>query len=138
MDNPSSSTAVRSVGLTGVQIMMRQLASVTNNYGHADATWNLWPEPIAGSPLVPSSSSMSDGASAAGLRHRGTAGASNGSILEVLTMVDRVREVLPHVPDELIIEVHACLFIRTLVVAILVILIYQPLMPFLVHSHFSL
>ncbi|XP_062187100.1 E3 ubiquitin protein ligase RIN2-like isoform X2 [Phragmites australis] len=104
MDNPSSSTAVRSVGLTGVQIMMRQLASVTNNYGHADATWNLWPEPIAGSPLVPSSSSMSDGASAAGLRHRGTAGASNGSILEVLTMVDRVREVLPHVPDELIIE----------------------------------
>ncbi|XP_062189038.1 E3 ubiquitin protein ligase RIN2-like [Phragmites australis] len=104
MDDPSSSTAVRSVGLTGVQMMMRQLASVTDNYGHADATWNLWPEPVAGSSLVPSSSAMSDSASGAGLRLRGTAGARNGSISEVLTMVDRVREVLPHIPDELIIE----------------------------------
>ncbi|OEL24920.1 E3 ubiquitin protein ligase RIN2 [Dichanthelium oligosanthes] len=105
MDNPSSSSAVRSVGLTGVQMMMRQLASVTDNYGHADGTWNLWPEPMAGSSLVPSTSSIPDNASAVGLRLRGTAGTTrNGSLSEVLTMVDRVREVLPHIPDELIIE----------------------------------
>ncbi|CAN6168099.1 unnamed protein product [Urochloa humidicola] len=105
MDNPGSSSAVRSVGLTGVQMMMRQLASVTDNYGHADGTWNLWPEPMAGSSLVPSTSSVPDNASAAGLRLRGTAGSNrNGSLSEVLTMVDRVREVLPHIPDELIIE----------------------------------
>lgn len=104
MDNPSSSSAVRSVGLTGVQMMMRQLASVTDNYGHADGTWNLWPEPMAGSSLVPSTSSMPGSASASGLRLRGGAGTGNGSLSEVLTMVDRVREVLPHIPDELIIE----------------------------------
>ncbi|PAN13947.1 hypothetical protein PAHAL_2G374100 [Panicum hallii] len=105
MDNPSSSSAVRSVGLTGVQMMMRQLASVTDNYGHADGTWNLWPETMAGSSLVPSTSSVPDNAAAAGLRLRGAAGTTrNGSLSEVLTMVDRVREVLPHIPDELIIE----------------------------------
>ncbi|XP_066390796.1 E3 ubiquitin protein ligase RIN2-like isoform X2 [Miscanthus floridulus] len=104
MDNPSSSSAVRSVGLTGVHMMMRQLASVTDNYGHADGTWNLWPEPMAGSSLVPSTSSMPGSASASGLRLRGSAGTGNGSFSEVLTMVDRVREVLPHIPDELIIE----------------------------------
>ncbi|KAG8080565.1 hypothetical protein GUJ93_ZPchr0007g4070 [Zizania palustris] len=104
MDNPSSSSAVRSVGLTGVQMMMRQFTSVTDNYGHTDATWNLWPEPVAGSSIVPSSSSRHDGASAAGLRLHGTARTMNGNISEVLSMVDRVREVLPHIPDELIIE----------------------------------
>uniref|UniRef100_A0A804QCG5 RING-type E3 ubiquitin transferase n=1 Tax=Zea mays TaxID=4577 RepID=A0A804QCG5_MAIZE len=105
IDNPSSSSAVRSVGLSGVQMMMRQLASVTDSYGHADGTWNLWPEPMAGSSLVPSTSSMVPGsASASGLRLRGSAGTGNGSLSEVLTMVDRVREVLPHIPDELIIE----------------------------------
>uniref|UniRef100_A0A0E0LKP8 CUE domain-containing protein n=1 Tax=Oryza punctata TaxID=4537 RepID=A0A0E0LKP8_ORYPU len=104
MDNPSSSSAVTSVGLSGVQMMMRQLTSVTDNYGHSDATWSLWPEPVAGSSIVPSSSSRPDGSSAAGLRFRGTARPVNGSMSEVLSMVDRVREVLPHIPDELIIE----------------------------------
>ncbi|TVU39167.1 hypothetical protein EJB05_12574 [Eragrostis curvula] len=104
MDNPSSSTAVRSVGFTGVQMMMRQLASVSDNYGHADATWNLWPEPMAGSSLVPSSSSLPNSSSAAGLRLRGASGTGNGSMSELLTMLDRVREVLPHIPDELIME----------------------------------
>ncbi|KAL5197084.1 hypothetical protein ABZP36_000596 [Zizania latifolia] len=97
MDNPSSSSAVRSVGLTGVQMMMRQLTSVTDNYGHTDATWNLWPEPVAGTSIIPSSS-------AAGMRLRGTARTMNGNMSEVLSMVDRVREVLPHIPDELIVE----------------------------------
>uniref|UniRef100_A0A0E0I0V0 E3 ubiquitin-protein ligase synoviolin-like TPR repeats domain-containing protein n=1 Tax=Oryza nivara TaxID=4536 RepID=A0A0E0I0V0_ORYNI len=117
MDNPSSSSAVTSVGLSGVQMMMRQLTSVTDNYGHPDATWSLWPEPVAGSSVVPSSSSRPDGASAAGLRFRGTARPANGSMSEVLSMVDRVREVLPHIPDELIIEVHFY-FLSTLVLAI--------------------
>ena len=107
MDDPSSSSAVRSVGLSGVQMMMRQFASVTDNYGHADATWNLWPESMAGPSIVPSSSSRPD-VSSASLRFRGTAGTINGSMSRVNTMVDRVREVLPHMPDELIIEVRFC------------------------------
>ncbi|KAE8791874.1 E3 ubiquitin protein ligase RIN2-like [Hordeum vulgare] len=103
VDDPSSSSAVRSVGLSGVQMMMRQFASVTDNYGHTDTTWNLWPESMAGPSIIPSSSSRPDGVSAS-LRFRGTAGTPNGSMLRVNTMVDRVREVLPHMPDELIIE----------------------------------
>ncbi|GJN32315.1 hypothetical protein PR202_gb20813 [Eleusine coracana subsp. coracana] len=104
MDNASSSTAMRSVGLTGVQMMMRQLASVSENYGHTDATWNLWPDPVSGSSVAPSSSSLPNSAPAAGLRLRGTAGTVNGSMSELHTMLDRVRGVLPHIPDELIME----------------------------------
>ncbi|GJN07440.1 hypothetical protein PR202_ga25273 [Eleusine coracana subsp. coracana] len=104
MDNPSSSTAMRSVGLTGVQMMMRQLASVSENYGHTDGTWNLWPDPVSASSIAPSSSSLPNSAPAAGLRLRGTAGTVHGSMSELLTMLDRVREVLPHIPDELIME----------------------------------
>lgn len=101
-------------------MMMRQLASVTDNYGHADGTWNLWTEPMAGSSLVPSTSSIPDNASASGLQLRGTAGTTrNGNLSEVLTMLDRVREVLPHIPDELIIEVRV-LSPSTLIVIIVV------------------
>ncbi|KQK16229.1 E3 ubiquitin protein ligase RIN2 [Brachypodium distachyon] len=104
MDDPSSSSAVRSVGISGVQMMMRQFAAVTDNYGHTDGTWSLWPESMPGPSIVPSSSSSPDGASTAVLRFRGTAGTINGSMSQVNSMVDRVREVLPHMPDELIIE----------------------------------
>jgi E3 ubiquitin-protein ligase AMFR len=107
MDNPSTSTTMRSVGLTGVQIMMRQLASVSDNYGQCDPPWNLWPEPVTGSSLVPSSSSESNSSPAIGLWHRGTPGSvNNGTMAELLAMLDRVREVLPHIPDQLIMEVH--------------------------------
>ncbi|KAG8080557.1 hypothetical protein GUJ93_ZPchr0007g3437 [Zizania palustris] len=75
-----------------------------DNPSSSNATWNLWPEPVAGSSIVPSSSSRHDGASAAGLRLHGTARTMNGNMSEVLSMVDRVREVLPHISDELIIE----------------------------------
>jgi autocrine motility factor receptor len=43
------------------------------------------------------------------LRFRGaTAGTINGSTSQINSMVDRVREVLPHMPDELILEVYFC------------------------------
>jgi E3 ubiquitin-protein ligase AMFR len=87
-------------------MMMRQLASVSDNYGHTDATWNLWPEPMAESSLVLSSSSLPNGSSASESRPRGTAGSVNGSMTELLAMLDRVREVLPHIPDEIIMEVN--------------------------------
>jgi len=115
--------------------MMRQLASVTDNYGHADGTWNLWPEPMAGSSLVPSTSSMPGSASASGLRLRGSAGTGNGSLSEVLTMVDRVREVLPHIPDELIIEVRVCL---AQLWSLVILVTSHTLTPFLDCSHFLL
>jgi autocrine motility factor receptor len=99
-------------------MMMRQFASVTDNYGRTDATWNLWPEAMAGPSIVPASSARPDGVSAAGLRFRGgPAGTINGSMSQVHSMVDRVREVLPHMPDELILEVYFC-FCYSLVISL--------------------
>jgi E3 ubiquitin-protein ligase AMFR len=87
--------------------MMRQLASVSDNYGHSDSPWNLWPEPMADLSLVPSSSSVSNSSPATGSWHRGTAGSgNNGTMTQLLSMLDRVREVLPHIPDQLIMEVN--------------------------------
>lgn len=102
MDGASTSSAIRSVGLSGVQMMMRQLASVSENYAHSSSvdasSWNLWPSLHApgSSPPQPSLNHNSNGA---GVRFRNTTPPS-----DLLAMVDRVREVLPHMPDELIIQ----------------------------------
>ncbi|KAL0904250.1 hypothetical protein M5K25_026333 [Dendrobium thyrsiflorum] len=102
MDDASTSSAIRSVGLTGVQMMMRQLASVSENYAHrssADASvWNLWPS-LHASGSSPSQPSLNHNRNIAGVRFRNTTPPS-----DLLAMVDRVREVLPHMPDELIIQ----------------------------------
>ncbi|KAI0488286.1 hypothetical protein KFK09_028114 [Dendrobium nobile] len=103
MDDASTSSAIRSVGLTGVQMMMRQLASVSENYAHRSSSpdasaWNLWPS-LHASGSSPSQPSQNHNRNVAGLRFRNTTPPS-----DLLAMVDRVREVLPHMPDELIIQ----------------------------------
>ncbi|KAH8513643.1 hypothetical protein H0E87_006780 [Populus deltoides] len=111
-DGAGPSTAMRSVGLGGVQMMMRHLASVGETYAQTaleDAAWSLWP--MSPSQATPSASSTPP---AAGGRHPGGTGglhmrtashSTNDFIENILAMAETVREVLPHVPDELILQV---------------------------------
>ncbi|XP_042462222.1 E3 ubiquitin protein ligase RIN2-like [Zingiber officinale] len=108
MDGASSSSSVRSVGFEGVQMMMRQLTSVSDNFAHSsldNAAWNLWPSQHPASPIVPASSSIRPTRNTTDLRiRRAPSSPVNNSMPELLAMVDRVREVLPHIPDELIVQ----------------------------------
>ncbi|XP_008796807.2 E3 ubiquitin protein ligase RIN2-like [Phoenix dactylifera] len=107
MDVAGSSSGIRSGGLNGVQMMMRQLTSVSDNYAHGsldDSPWILWPNQQASGSSVPPSSSLRYTRNTAGLQFRDTAPTVNGNMPDILAMVDRVREVLPHMPDELIIQ----------------------------------
>ncbi|THU73619.1 hypothetical protein C4D60_Mb04t24750 [Musa balbisiana] len=106
VDGASSSSSVRPVGFGGVQMMMRQLASVSENFAHGsldDAAWNLWSSQHTSIPSIPSSASIRLNRNAAGQRIR-NASPSVNNMSELLAMVDRVREVLPHIPDELIVQ----------------------------------
>ncbi|KAF3340231.1 E3 ubiquitin protein ligase RIN3-like protein [Carex littledalei] len=96
IDSASSSSGdpFRPLGISGVQMMMRQLASSSSDgFPHSSV------EPSG------SSSTLRYDQNALGLRFR-----SNPSMLnrrsrsEILPMVARVREVLPHIPEELIIQ----------------------------------
>ena len=98
IDSASSSSGnpFRPLGISGVQMMMRQLASSSSDgFPHSGA------EPSG------SSSTLRYDQNALGLRFR-----SNPSMLnrrsrsDILPMVARVREVLPHIPEELIIQVN--------------------------------
>ncbi|OAY63290.1 E3 ubiquitin protein ligase RIN2 [Ananas comosus] len=102
-EGAGSSSAIRSVGLSGVQMMMRQLASVSENYSQGGSSWNLWPSHSTAGSSAAQSSSHAYNRGASGLRFRSTSPA-NGNMTEVLSMAERVREVLPHIPDELIIQ----------------------------------
>lgn len=110
LDGAGPSTAIRSVGFGGVQMMMRHLASVGENYAHTaleDTAWNLWstPHPHA-SPAssIPTASSASRfGGNTGGLRFRNPPSTSE-NIPGILAMANTVREVLPHIPDEIIFQ----------------------------------
>ncbi|KAB5564363.1 hypothetical protein DKX38_004417 [Salix brachista] len=110
-DRAGPSTDMRSVGLGRVQMMMRHLASVGETYAQTaleDAAWSLWP--MSPSQATPSASSTP---SAAGGRHPGGTGGlhmrtashpTNDYVANILAMAETVREVLPLVPDELILQ----------------------------------
>lgn len=102
VDGASTSSTIRSVGLTGVQLMMRQLASVSENYAQnsmGSSSWNLWPglNSPPSSPPQPPALHHSRNAAGERLRNAPTPPA------DLLAMVDRVREVLPHMSAEVII-----------------------------------
>ena len=93
-------------------MMMRHLASVGETYAQTaleDAAWSLWP--MSPSQATPSASSTPN--AAAGRRPGGTGGLHmrtashprNDYVADILAMAETVREVLPHVPDELILQV---------------------------------
>lgn len=106
------STGVRSVGLGRVQMVMRHLAAVGETYAQTaleDAAWNLWPV----NPSQASTSTSSNNPSTSTVRHRGHASGPlirtpppvpDDDLSHILTMAETVREVLPHVPDELILR----------------------------------
>ncbi|KAJ1702309.1 hypothetical protein LUZ63_002088 [Rhynchospora breviuscula] len=89
----SSGNPFGPLGISGVQMMMRHLASSSDGFPHRSG------EPSA------SSSTLRYDPNSPGLRSR-----SNPALLnrrnqsEILPMVASVREVLPHIPDELIIQ----------------------------------
>ncbi|KAK1421389.1 hypothetical protein QVD17_23687 [Tagetes erecta] len=110
-DGVDPSTTMRPAGLGRVQMMMRHLAAVGETYAQTaleDSSWNLW-------PINPSqaSTSTSNNPSTSSVRYRGHAGGSlittdprvsDDDLSHLLAMAETVREVLPHVPDELILR----------------------------------
>lgn len=112
VDGAGPSTAMRSVGLGRVQMMMRHLASVGETYAQTaleDAAWSLWPmnpsQAVASGSPVPPTATGGRSAGVTGTLHIRTASRSaNDNIANMLAMAETVREVLPHIPDELILQ----------------------------------
>ncbi|KAJ8772131.1 hypothetical protein K2173_027308 [Erythroxylum novogranatense] len=102
IDDAGPSTPMRSVGLGRVQMMMRHLASVGETYaqnGLEDAAWSLWP--MNPTQNVSSGSHITQTGE---LHLRTVSQSANDNIANILAMAETVREVLPHIPDELILE----------------------------------
>ncbi|XP_048600136.1 E3 ubiquitin protein ligase RIN2-like isoform X3 [Brassica napus] len=108
VDMAGPSRASRSVGLGRVHMMMRHLASVGESYAQNaldDAAWSLWPM----SPSQASTSSATvppggGGRTGGGLHLRSVSSGTNESLANILAMAETVREVMPHVPDEIIFQ----------------------------------
>uniref|UniRef100_A0A7C9CTF9 RING-type domain-containing protein n=1 Tax=Opuntia streptacantha TaxID=393608 RepID=A0A7C9CTF9_OPUST len=109
LDGAGPSNAVRSVGLGRVQMMMRHLASVRDTYAQTaleDTSWSLWPAsnsqattsrnafpPVVPGHRLPISPAL-----------RTASHTANDSIANLLAMAETVREVLPHIPDDIILR----------------------------------
>lgn len=113
-DGAGPSTAVRSVGFGRVQVMMRHLAAVGETYAQTtleDAAWNLWPmnpshatTSASSIPAAPATSTGRYPHGGNGLHIRSTSQPANDNIANLLAMAETVREVLPHIPEELIFQ----------------------------------
>lgn len=117
VDGAGPSTPIGSVGLGRVQLMMRHLASVGETYANTaleDSPWSLWPinssqASASGPPSIPTPGVRMPGGSG-GLHVRTGSRSVNDDLENILAMAETVREVLPHMPDELIFQVHFDLF----------------------------
>ncbi|XP_059449778.1 E3 ubiquitin protein ligase RIN2 isoform X1 [Corylus avellana] len=111
IDGAGPSTAGRSVGLGRVQMMMRHLASVGETYAQTaleDGAWSLWPvnpsqAAATGTPIPPAAAGRYPGGGG-GLRMRTTPHPANDNLANILAMAETVREVLPHMPDDIIFQ----------------------------------
>jgi len=111
IDGAGPSTGIRPVGLGRVQMVMRQLAAVGETYAQTaleDSAWSLWPvnpsqAGTSASPIPPAGTVRYPG-SVGGLHIRTASRAANDNLANILAMAETVREVLPHVPDELIFQ----------------------------------
>lgn len=112
LDGAGPSTGIRSAASLGrVQTVMRHLAAVGETYAQTaleDAAWNLWSmrasQAGTSSSAIPPAGSARHIGGAGGLHLRTTSRATNNNIPNIHTMVETVREVLPHIPDEIIFE----------------------------------
>ncbi|KAK2975830.1 hypothetical protein RJ640_022847 [Escallonia rubra] len=110
-DGAGPSTAVRSVGLGRVQMMMRHLAAVGETYAQTaleDTAWSLWPmnpsQASTSGSSISSAGTLRSPRTASGTHMRTTPPAANENIAHILAMAETVREVLPHIPDEFIFQ----------------------------------
>ncbi|KAH9602354.1 hypothetical protein KSS87_020019 [Heliosperma pusillum] len=109
LDRAGPSTALRSAGLGSVQMMMRHLASVGETYAQSaleDTSWTFWPGST--SQATTSGTTLSPAAQrypATTVHRRATSNPANDGIANLLAMAETVREVLPHIPDEIIFQV---------------------------------
>ena len=113
VDGAGPSNAIRSVGLGRVQMMMRHLASVGETYAQTaleDTAWNLWPmnpsQAATTAPPVPPTVGARNPRGTGGLHIRTASRAAvNDNLANILAMAETVREVLPHIPDDIIFQV---------------------------------
>ncbi|XP_073310084.1 E3 ubiquitin protein ligase RIN2-like [Primulina huaijiensis] len=97
-------------GFGRVQMVMRQLAAVGETYAQTaleDATWNLFPS--NSSQAGTSRSALSTGSAryprgSDGLHLRSTSLGTNDNLVNIIAMAETVREVLPHIPDDIIFQ----------------------------------
>lgn len=110
-DGAGPSNAVSSVRLGRVQMMMRHLASVGETYAQTaleDSAWSLWPmnpsqAATTSQPIPPAAGGRYPGGGGGGVHIRSTR-AGNDNIANILAMAETVREVLPHIPDDIIFQ----------------------------------
>lgn len=111
VDGAGPSTAIRSVGLGRVQMVMRHLASVGETYAQTtldDSAWSLWPmnpsqAAATGGPIPHAGGGRYTGGTG-GLHMRTASRTANDNIANILAMAETVREVLPHMPDDIILQ----------------------------------
>lgn len=113
VDGAGTSTAIRPVGLGRVQMMMRHLASVGETYAQSaleDTAWSLWPQASAtGSPIPPPHARFPGGSGSFPMRT--ILHSANDNLANILAMAETVREVLPHIPHDIIFQVWDSFFI---------------------------
>ncbi|CAA3008522.1 E3 ubiquitin ligase RIN2 [Olea europaea subsp. europaea] len=93
-------------GFGRVQMVMRQLAAVGET-AFEDAAWGFFPpnpSQAGTSRVVAPPGPLRYSGGSGGLSMRSPSRASNDDIANILAMADTVREVLPHVPDDLIFQ----------------------------------
>ncbi|KAG5558369.1 hypothetical protein RHGRI_008336 [Rhododendron griersonianum] len=111
IDGAGPSTGIRPVGLGRVQMMMRHLAAVGETYAQTaleDSAWSLWPvnpsQAGTSAPPIPPAGTVRYPGGAGGLHIRTASRTANDNLANILAMAETVREVLPHMPDELIFQ----------------------------------
>ncbi|KAG8381502.1 hypothetical protein BUALT_Bualt06G0128500 [Buddleja alternifolia] len=96
-------------GFSRVQMVMRQLAAVGETYAQTaleDASWSLFPPNpnqagTSRSPVPPSDSARYP---TGGLHLRSPSQSISENLANIIVMAETVREVLPHIPDDIIFQ----------------------------------
>lgn len=93
-------------------MMMRHLASVGETYAQTaleDTAWSLWPmnpsQAAASASSIPPNIGGRYPGNAGSLHMRTASRTANDNLANILAMAETVREVLPHVHDEMIFQV---------------------------------
>ncbi|KMZ72031.1 E3 ubiquitin protein ligase RIN2 [Zostera marina] len=108
IDVVGTSSAVSSGSLSRVQVMLRHLASVGETYVHGvfedSLPWNFWPPRQRPGPssVSPAAQEIENNNNTSDLRFRNNSPVTSRT--DILVMAERVGEIFPHIPNELIIQ----------------------------------